>query len=67
MATHLCIAAFWVEGDPDETTEGLAELVPQTPGYLPGTGSVVTISQHNVDTQLRRWLRNINIEEAADA
>jgi len=64
---HLCIAAFWVEGDPREATDGLADAIPSTPGFLAGTGSVVTIDEHNVDAALRRWLRNIDIAEAADA
>lgn len=62
---NLIICAFWVEGvEPDDATRALS--VASVPGRIKGSGAVVSIAAANVDALLRCWLRNVNIEEAAN-
>ena len=62
---NLVIAAYWTEDDPDEATGYVADAIH---GHLiPGTGSVVSIEEGNVDPALRRFLRSVQLQEAANS
>lgn len=62
---NLIIAAYWTDDDAQEATRIAAEAIH---GHLiPGTGSVVSLAEHSVDAGLRAFLRNLQLEEAADS
>jgi hypothetical protein len=60
---QLVIAAFWTDEAPDVATDRVSGSL--TDG-VKGSGAVVAIGQDKVDRDLRRWLRRVNIAEAAD-
>lgn len=60
--SHLVVAAFWSTESPDAATVHVAAAI--QPYVVKGSGAVVSL--RGVDSPLRQWLRDIQIEEAAD-
>lgn len=59
--THLVIAAFWTEINPDDSVKAVADAVETL--ALKGSGAVVSVK--GVDMPLRRWLRQVQLDEPA--
>lgn len=59
---HLVIAAFWTDTEPDDSVKVVADTMDEI--AIKGSGAVVSVK--GVDLPLRRWLRQVNLEEAAD-
>ncbi len=58
---HLVIAAYWSTETPNDATERVCQAID---GHtVPGSGSVVSVI--DPDGPLYRWLRTLQLEEAA--
>jgi hypothetical protein len=60
---NLVIAAYWTHDDHDLATTKLAVSMK---GHIPDSGAVVSLDAEKVDATLRRFLRAVQLDEAAD-
>lgn len=59
---HLVVAAFWTTLDYDDATAKMAEAMEGS--AIEGSGAAVSVKAP--DVSLRRWLRAVQLGEAAD-